>query len=105
MSAPLGVGGHGGIGKRGDSDSRFRDILDRISRYISGFVDAPIMSRQLLLPDIFNVQRTSPAATPQSREGASITLPARSDSPSPNDDNQTANGQPSGASQVRKDNG
>ena len=48
-----GVGGHGGIGRRGDSESRFRDILDRIARYIAGHLDAPVFNRQLFLPDVF----------------------------------------------------
>lgn len=36
-------------------ESRFRDILDRVSRYIAGYVDAPVITpRYLQLPDIFS---------------------------------------------------
>ncbi|KAI1290090.1 Protein maternal effect lethal 26 [Halotydeus destructor] len=48
-----GVGSHGGTGKASDTESRFRDILDRISRYITGNIDYHISNRQSLFPDIF----------------------------------------------------
>lgn len=70
---PRGVGGHGGIGKLGDSESRFRDILDRVSKCIAGYVDAPmpVVPRYLQLPDIFSpnheVQPTMMAHSPTLR--------------------------------------
>lgn len=50
-----GVGSHSGIGRLQDSESLFRDILERVTRYISGYSDAPIVSssRYLQLPDLF----------------------------------------------------
>lgn len=44
-----------------DTETRFRDILDRVSRYISGYSDMPVLSsRYLQLPDLFNSRRTEP---------------------------------------------
>lgn len=49
-----GVGSHSGIGRVQDTESLFHDILDRVSRYISGYSEAPIVSsRYLQLPDLF----------------------------------------------------
>lgn len=49
-----GVGSHSGIGRAQDTESLFHDILDRVSRYISGYSEAPIVSsRYLQLPDLF----------------------------------------------------
>ncbi|RWS25595.1 Neuralized-like protein, partial [Leptotrombidium deliense] len=56
------IGAHGGIGKRGDSETRFRDILDRISRYLSGYVDAPLIPRNFPILDLFSPVRS---VTPQ----------------------------------------
>lgn len=53
-----GVGGHGGIGKKGDNESRFKEILDRITRYIAGFVDLPLFNRNYMLPDLFQAQQS-----------------------------------------------
>ena len=52
-----GVGGHGGIGRRGDNETRFREILDRITRYIAGYVDMPLFNRNYILPDLFQAQQ------------------------------------------------
>lgn len=52
-----GVGGHGGIGRRGDNETRFREILDRITRYIAGYVDMPLFNRNYILPDLFQTQQ------------------------------------------------
>lgn len=52
-----GVGGHGGIGRRGDNESRFREILDRVSRYIAGYVDLPLFNRNYMLPDLYQTQQ------------------------------------------------
>ena len=52
-----GVGGHGGIGRRGDNETRFREILDRIARYIAGYVDIPLFNRNYILPDLFQAQQ------------------------------------------------
>lgn len=52
-----GVGGHGGIGRRGDNATRFREILDRITRYIAGYVDIPLFNRNYILPDLFQPQQ------------------------------------------------
>lgn len=58
---PSGVGSHSGIGKMQDTETRFREILDRVSRYISGYSDMPVVSsRYLQLPDLFNSRRTEP---------------------------------------------
>ena len=57
----IGVGSHSGIGKSQDTETRFREILDRVSRYISGYSDMPIISsRYLQLPDLFNSRRSEP---------------------------------------------
>ena len=48
-----GVGGHGGVGKRADHESRFREILDKVARYVAGYVDVPPLNRPMLLPDLF----------------------------------------------------
>ena len=44
-----------------DTESRFREILDRVSRYITGYSDIPVAStsRYLQLPDLFNTSRHS----------------------------------------------
>lgn len=56
-----GVGSHSGIGKLQDTETRFREILDRVSRYISGYSDMPVVSsRYLQLPDLFNSRRSEP---------------------------------------------
>ncbi|XP_054162277.1 uncharacterized protein LOC128960231 [Oppia nitens] len=56
-----GVGSHSGIGRIQDLETRFREILDRVSRYIAGYVDAPIVApRYLQLPDIFSPIRETP---------------------------------------------
>ena len=52
-----GVGGHGGIGRKGDNESRFRDILDRVSRYVAGYVDTPLFNRNYMLSDLFQTQQ------------------------------------------------
>lgn len=52
------IGGHGGIGKKGDNESRFKEILDRIARYIAGYVDLPIFNRNYMLSsDLFQTQQ------------------------------------------------
>lgn len=44
-----------------DTETRFREILDRVSRYISGYSDMPVVSsRYLQLPDLFNSRRSEP---------------------------------------------
>ncbi|CAG2111587.1 unnamed protein product, partial [Medioppia subpectinata] len=70
-----GVGSHSGIGRIQDSESRFREILDRVSRYIAGYVDAPIVApRYLQLPDIFSpIRETPPQIESQVAEVAIIT--------------------------------
>lgn len=52
-----GVGSHGGIGRRADNESRFREILERITRYIAGYVDLPIFNRNYMLSDLFQTQQ------------------------------------------------
>jgi hypothetical protein len=55
------VGSHSGIGRVQDSETRFREILDRVSRYIAGYVDTPIVApRYLQIPDIFSPIREIP---------------------------------------------
>lgn len=55
-----GVGGHGGIGKKGDNESRFKEILERITRYVAGGVDLPLFNRNYMLPsDLFQAQQNA----------------------------------------------
>jgi hypothetical protein len=73
-----GVGSHSGIGRIQDSESRFREILDRVSRYIAGYVDAPmVVSRYLHLPDIFSPIRETPlqSSSPQNITDINIITP------------------------------
>jgi len=77
-SKTKGVGSHSGIGRIQDSESRFREILDRVSRYIAGYVDAPLVApRYLQLPDIFSPIRQIPhqSSLSQSLAEARTTTP------------------------------
>uniref|UniRef100_T1K6Y7 Death domain-containing protein n=1 Tax=Tetranychus urticae TaxID=32264 RepID=T1K6Y7_TETUR len=71
-----GVGGHGGIGKSGDSETRFRDILNTISRCIAGNPDAAIPSRNQTLQHLFYPRSGDPRLSL-----TTITPDLRSDSP------------------------
>ncbi|RWS02006.1 Neuralized-like protein, partial [Dinothrombium tinctorium] len=65
------IGGHGGIGKRGDSETRFRDILERIARYLSGYVDVPLVSRNFPLLDLFTpVRESTPPVVALQQQGS-----------------------------------
>ena len=50
------MGGHAGIGKSGDSESRFRDLLEKVSRHLSGsYMDPPMIPHSYLqMPDVFS---------------------------------------------------
>lgn len=56
-----GVGGHGGIGRRQDRESRMREIVERVGRYVSEYAQMPaVFGRPLPLPDLFSqVQQPS----------------------------------------------
>ena len=65
-----GVGSHSGTGRVQDTESRFREILDKVSRYVVGFHDMPIVpSRYLQLPEIFNSRKND--QSPMSRRAMS----------------------------------
>ena len=76
-----GVGSHSGTGKMQDTEFRFREILDRVARYISGYSDIPVVSsRYLQLPDLFN-PRQNEQSMPLNRMISRQVSEARSLSP------------------------
>lgn len=85
----LGVGGHGGIGKNGDSETRFRDILNTISRCIAGNPDSSIPNRNQTLNHLFYPRSSDPRLSL-----TTITPDLRSDSPNLQQERPTTSTEP-----------
>ncbi|XP_053201018.1 uncharacterized protein LOC128386079 [Panonychus citri] len=84
-----GVGGHGGIGKNGDSETRFRDILNTISRCIAGNPDSSIPNRNQTLNHLFYPRSSDPRLSL-----TTITPDLRSDSPNLQQERPTTSTEP-----------